>query len=497
MKNRIVCLLLALAMGSSFASCTGDNDTPVDTDAPVTDNNETAGGFTESRESVADGLDDYEGMFEGYEYRVAVSEANHKFVDVEDDMRDVVDRAVYNRNLAVEERFGCEIVIEHQAEKWYDSEAYIRNSVLAQEDLFDIAAHHVVSLGNLVLQDYFTNWYDVPGVDFSKPWWSSCTTETLSYDGVCLIAIGDFALSSLSNAYCVFYNKVDAETYQLPNLYEVVNNGEWTFDYVLELTKDIYDDTNRNEKVDDDDYFGYISDAYSNIDAYLWAFDNPVLEVNNNGIELVYKTEKLVDIVTKLVDATSSGAIRINKDYKNSTGSSHNYGIETFAKGHALFSNGYIGQSLVYLRDMTDDYGILPYPKWNEEQTEYYTMSDGNHTALAVPRTVPGDRLEFVGVITEALCAETYKKLVPAYYEEALKLKGSRDDESMEMIDRITSSVVFDLGYIFDGANGCARYLEKFVQGENSNFESFWASRSNVVKTHYDGVVEYFENYNS
>lgn len=293
----------------------------------------------------------------------------------------------------------------------------------------------------------------------------------------------------------VYYNKVDADIYKMPNLYEVVNDGKWTIDYMLELTKDIYEDSNRNGSVDNEDYFGYISDAGTNIVAYLLAFDNQILEVNDDEIELVYRNEKINDIVSKLVSAASSGAIRIDPNYKNSSGYKHDYGIDMFAKGQALFSNGYITQALNILRDMEDDYGILPYPKWDENQDEYYTMSDGNHTALAIPRTVPEDNTLFVGVITEALCAESYKRLVPVYYEEALKLKGTRDDESLKMIDSITRSVVYDMGYIHNGA-GVVNILEVLVSEGNPNFESHYASMSSKINEYYNGVIEYYENYN-
>ncbi|MBQ8552185.1 MAG: hypothetical protein IJ428_05155 [Clostridia bacterium] len=501
MKKRFISLFLLTALLLGTIGCDSQSDTNDDTTADTTPSvSDTEPveveelDFTEARKAVKDGLDEYENKFEGKEYRVAVSEANHKYVIVED-TSDVVDKAVYDRNMAVEERFGCKIVLAHTSERWSTAEGYIRTSVMSQEDLFDIASHHAVSLGNLVLQDYFMNWYDIPAVDFTKPWWSDSTVDTLTYDNTCLVAVGDFALTALSNAYCVYYNKADAEVYKLPDLYEVVNEGKWTIDYMLELTKDIYEDSNRNDTVDNEDYFGYISDAGTNIVAYLWAFDNQILDVSGDNIELVYKTEKINDIVTKLVDATSSGAIRIDSKYISSNGTKHNYGIELFAKGQALFSNGYITQALTFLRDMEDDYGILPYPKWDEEQDEYLTMSDGNHTALAVPRTVPDENLEFVGVITEALCAESYKTLLPAYYEEALKLKGTRDDESLAMIDNITRSVVYDMGYIHNGAS-VANILENLVIQGNPNFESYWASMSSKINEYYNGVIAYYQNYN-
>lgn len=282
----------------------------------------------------------------------------------------------------------------------------------------------------------------------------------------------------------------NAEYYQLPNLYD----GKWTIDYMLELTKDVYDDLNRNNEVDDGDYFGYVTDPLSNIVAYQWSFDNPIFKITDDGIEIVYKTEKIVDIVETLVDAVNLGKIRTNTKYSNSTdGTSIGYGIEMFAKGQALFSNGYIAQSITYLRDMTDDYGILPYPKWNEEQADYHTMADGNHTSLAVPKTVSEDRLEFVGVITEALCAETHKTVLPAYYDEALKLKGTRDDESIKMIELVVDSCVYDMGYVFDNWKGMSFLLQQLVPNGNANFESYYATKSTAALAHYEQVINYFE----
>ena len=44
------------------------------------------------------------------------------------------------------------------------------------------------------------------------------------------------------------------------------------------------------------------------------------------------------------------------------------------------------------------------------------------------------------------LNAESYKTVIPAYYEVALKGKYSRDAESAEMLDLIFESRVIDIG---------------------------------------------------
>ena len=116
----------------------------------------------------------------------------------------------------------------------------------------------------------------------------------------------------------------------------------------------------------------------------------------------------------------------MDKNYTNIDGAfQHMYGRDMFARGLSVFANANIGDALGYFRDLEDDYAILPYPKLDENQPEYYTMVDGSHQVMAVPITVSDT--ERIGVIVEALCAESYRKVVPAYYDVALKFKGTRD----------------------------------------------------------------------
>ena len=212
-------------------------------------------------------------------------------------------------------------------------------------------------------------------------------------------------------------------------------------------------------------------------------------------MEYTFKTEKIAEMVTKLCGIFSMhDGIKFDKAHVNPEGrGNHDYGRDQFAKGHAVLSNGYISMSLTHFRELEDEYGILPYPKWDEAQENYYTMSDGNHEALAVPKTV--QNIEAVGTITEALCAESYKILVPAYYDVALKVKSTRDEQSIAMLDRIVDSRVFDFGFVYHASKGAAFLIQDLVNTNNSNFESTYAKKEKAITKHYNNVIEFFETY--
>ena len=112
---------------------------------------------------------------------------------------------------------------------------------------------------------------------------------------------------------------------------------------------------------------------------------------------------------------------------------------------------------------------------------------------MAIPVTV--QNMEMAGIITEAMCAESYKLVIPAYYDTALKYKGTRDETSVEILDMIVNARVFDMGYVYDGWKGASFLIQNMVRDSGSNFASTWAGKEQSVTAHYAEVIEYFETY--
>ena len=115
-----------------------------------------------------------------------------------------------------------------------------------------------------------------------------------------------------------------------------------------------------------------------------------------------------------------------------------------FSEGKALFMD----MSFFFieeLREMETDFGIIPYPKYDENQSSYATRLCYYMPAV-VPITITGERLDRAGVMLEALACEYASNVVPAYYEIALKTKAARDEESQGMLDIIFNNRVIDLG---------------------------------------------------
>ena len=57
--------------------------------------------------------------------------------------------------------------------------------------------------------------------------------------------------------------------------------------------------------------------------------------------------------------------------------------------------------------------------------------------------------IDYIGVIYEALCAESYKTVYPVYYDVALKGKYSTDADTADMVELIMAGRLFDFSFQF------------------------------------------------
>ena len=104
-----------------------------------------------------------------------------------------------------------------------------------------------------------------------------------------------------------------------------------------------------------------------------------------------------------------------------------------------------------------------------------------------------GNDLEFVGKITEVMCAEAFKKILPAYYDVSLKQRYASSPDDAEMIELCVASRVFDLGYVFDNWKGCSFYLQNLIGLDKStDITSHYQKNEKAVLKHYEDVEALF-----
>lgn len=100
------------------------------------------------------------------------------------------------------------------------------------------------------------------------------------------------------------------------------------------------------------------------------------------------------------------------------------------------------------MKDMTSEYGIIPFPKYDENQQDYISCMKAGVTSIMVSANIQDP--DMVGTIIEALCMYGYTDIMPAYYETTLKLKYLSDETAMSMLGLIRDSLVVDFAMSYN-----------------------------------------------
>lgn len=476
-NTRILCALLAALVLTSCGSGSTTDKTPETTaDTTAETEVETEPDPNAVRRAISDDLPDTD--MDGYTYRVLSRQRDDFIEDIGLDLEqngDVVNDAIYNRNLTVSERFNC----KYEATFTDSIDTTGINTITAGDDAFDVMLCQIVQIPKYATTGYFRDWYeDMPHVNLDKPWYIGNAAEALSVKGHAYAMIGEYDLDVLRFTYCMYYNQDISDEYNLENIYDVVNDGRWTYDKLYEYANTVYVDLDGNGTKDENDRLAISGDPYSAVVTYQYSFDNPLFSINDEGVpEFTMDREKLASIVEKL-----------NALYHDSLGGyteGWGTGWTAWSAGNLLLYTGLFQSSTGY-RDLEFDYGIIPYPKYDEAQTRYYTMSDGAHGCMLIPITV--QNIEWSSILTEALNAETYKQVVPAYYDTALKVKLSRDAESAAMLDLLMESRVFDFGYMYN--TGIAFIVQDMVSTNKNNTESAFNSKYKSAEKEWAKIID-------
>ena len=179
MKSRqLVSLFIASAtLSGTLAGCGSDGTTDVTADANAETTQSAAETEADPRLAISDDLPSVD--YDGKTFTVITYEGVKNDIYIETMDGDVVNDAVFSARQTVSDRFNVNIDVMTESD-YIVVEQTIQNSVLAGDESFQLASQQVVSLGNLAVQNLFMNWYDVPHIDFTKPWWSQSMVEDLT-----------------------------------------------------------------------------------------------------------------------------------------------------------------------------------------------------------------------------------------------------------------------------------------------------------------------------
>ena len=482
MRTKIIAQILALCMiMSALAACSDsgseDAGTPKDTAANQTD---TGGDEATAETSILDTLS--AGDFGGATLTVftkADSWWQITRLDAPEITGEVINDAMYNRNVDFETRYNTTLNIISTPDSMT---ATIRNTVTSGASDYDFVLPSLSELAVLAAEDALFDLHKVDAIDFTNKAWDQNAVSFYSIANKLYYGVSDISLGKNECAWIYMFNKRLLEEFNLEDPYTLVKENKWTFDKSLEMMQAASMDLNGNGQVDNEDMFGL---ATHDINYYALLISAGEVFAAKDENDLPYmdvSTDKFITIFDKLKNQFTAKEQTVME-----------YQLETFVAGRALLC-AQVMACVRLNRDMEDDFGIIPTPMYDESQGRYFTyVIPYDVYGASIPITA-NDK-EVSGSAIQALAVLSSHYLTPAYYDVTITGKGLRDESSIEMLDIILSSTVYDIARMYDWggfASGIAASIST-----KSEFASSYARKEKAIgKAIEKTITQFTENKN-
>lgn len=453
MKNksfllRLSTLLLALVLLLSVCSCTSSDEengekTP----------NQNPGESTQSSEESTletDPLETLPNVTYGYEkftflLRDGAEHISDIGVEKLTSTSSIVDEAVYERNMEIQERFQVDFKFVKVAVK--EQAATINNAVKGDPELYDVIAADGRTVFTGVTSGYYADWNELEYIDLDAEWWSqSARKEWTTPSGKLFAMNGDLSYMSIGNNCAVFFNKDIVEKVGVTSPYQQVFENNWTLDTFMSTVKQVDSNMNHDntDKIESDS-FGYATQQWRGPIYVSFCANVPSLVKDADGrYQIGWKDELVGNTVEKYIDLINeSGAAYYGTDL--------NKVRNAFKNERVAFTDDNV-KCAVYFSDLEWDFGIVPYPKATAENEFSSLVGSGTNT-FAVVKNMSEAKRTRSSAILEAMACYGYVDVIPCYYDTVLSYQKMRDEQSLEMLKIIRSAGFYDLGHYINYGN--------------------------------------------
>lgn len=420
--------------------------TPGETNAPSDDSE------TEAKEEVpTDYLADYN--FNGKTVCMLYwSDYTMQEFEATDNLSDSINSAIYNRNAAVEDRLGITLVFDKTKGNDGNMSDYIdkvKVDFASAKNIYDMYATYSRVSPQLSYAGYTADLMKLEPLDFSRSWWpKSLVNECTIYDKL-FFCSGDISTNMLWMMIGTFFNKDLLEEYKLDTPYELVKEGKWTMEALQTMTANTFRELDNEDGATDGDFYGY-SIYSTNIDALGTASGYSIITRDSSGNLILnsdYFGEKMINGIKSIQEWLNTSADIYTSSKAEPPRVVFRDARSLFLTDRLFVAAGKDNTSNETSKDtITFNFGVVPNPKWTEQQDGYSTNLGHPFTTYSISRKA--NDITATAATLELMAAESYRYVTPAVYEVAMKLRYSKDSVDSEMYDYIRNSVKIELGRV-------------------------------------------------
>lgn len=407
--------------------------------------------------------------FGGREYRMISTNQDNRQVDIiaEEMTGATLNDLVFGRNTRVSDLYNVAMTAE-QAD-FGSINGMVQKDTKAGDMSYDLYLTNYTA-NSLASNGILYDFYQLPSVNLDMAWWDQNEKSDLTIMGKLFMAIGDISPTELLTSECMLFNKRLFDNHNIAYPYPEALEGTWTLDTCFGIANGLTEDLNGDGEIKVDDDLFSITCWSDYPAAMLYGAGGDFSHVEPDGtVVLDIDLEKAVNIYTKIYNLL----LGTEANYETAV---HERSFKVFNEGRAYFCGITFQKIETFLRDMEDDYGVLPNPKYDEAQANYSTCVSGAGSMVVVPVSCTDPA--FVGAMLEGMAALSYDMITPDLIDVLASTKNVRDEESSEIVQMIIRNRNFDTARMHDiSIDG---YVENQLRAKSQDVASYFAKNEKI-----------------
>ncbi|MBQ4592405.1 MAG: hypothetical protein IJP32_05995 [Clostridia bacterium] len=491
MKKTLSLLLILAALLPTFTACADNSGEAAVNDTPSAQSDTANTSSAKEEETrytanIPEGTD-YDGKsFTVLAYPVEVFVWGDVDWNAEEMTGEAINDAVYTRTLNTESKLNVDIKVEHMDA--YGNSTAIQQSVTAQDNAYQLATNNLMAVFTMSqsgLLSELNNYAAQGSLDLGAAWWDQNCINDLSIAHKNYMLTGDIGTMYKKSIGAIMFNKAILGDYQIEDPYALMESGKWTVDKMVEMGAMVSDDLNGDGVMDTNDRYGLICFCDMMGLAFIGCGVEMAAKDENDVPSVTLYSEKAVSVVDKL--ATLMYDENLSWSWSKA-GLTEETAFSMYQQDQSLFYYGEL-HSVATMRSMDSPFGVLPMPKYDETQANYYHCVNP-HVASVYFIPITNVEYTMTGHVMDTLGAESKNELTPAYYDVTLIGKVSRDAESAASLDIIIGSIRYDIGYL--SGIGISSMLNTMANSFNTDLASQYQKQAKVFDKLLTRIVDTF-----
>lgn len=299
-----------------------------------------------------------------------------------------------------------------------------------------------VSIADFIIDGYLRDYNDFDQIDLTADYWKTDYMEEVMLGDRIYLGYSEF---NIFNTHVLSFNKKMLDQYSDAldeSIYDTVRNHRWTIDKMISLANLVYIDQTADGKTADDT-FGLTGHQWIPFIGFLHACDIPLVAQDESGSYrvAVYNStyqNKTTDLVEKLLALAKSDSAYFRfriEDTENIPLSSNRVLMHIEGTG-----------GLVSLLEYDIDFGVVPFPMYDEAQKDVGYRSFNYDGFITFPSFMRNENMSVESIEMLSFFSDPVQT---AYYEKQLGKQASDTPDDSAMLQLVWDGICTDFGLAY------------------------------------------------